>query len=227
MTTRRDVDGSNGDPAGREAAPGFGRAGQDVGAGAPSGRDLSDPGRGPDATPAAAFRDLALVHGPDLETWPEAERASARAFAAAEPRAAAEALAEAAELDAALGAWASEAAPLSGDLLARLAADADATLPGVLSALPAPAVEPRRGRPAPRPAARAARGWRPLARFGAPAAFAASAALGVALGYANDDPVSQGFAALAMGAYEEAYDVSLLDVDLLSEDAFPDAETVR
>jgi len=211
--TRRDADRMTGGPADRETAPGPGRAGP------PS---------------EAAFFDHAAVHGPDLETWPEALRPGARVFAQAEPEAAARARAEAGALDAALAAWAAEAPALSDDLFARMAADADAALPagaaaGVLAAPAgrAPAADPRRGRPVVRAGARARGGFRPLARLGAPAAFAASAMLGLALGYAGDDPVSQGFAALAMDRYEAAYELSLLDVDLVSDEAFPDAETVQ
>ena len=227
--TRRDADGLNGGPAGRETAPDLGR---------------------PAPAAAEVFRDQALVHGPDLASWPVALRPAAQAFVQAQPRAAATALAEAEALDAALADWAAEAPALSDDLFARLAADADATLPagfvarGVLATgaaslnapapnptlAPAPrpaAADPRRGRPSARAAQDARGGFRPLARLGAPAAFAASAMLGLALGYAGDDPLSQGFAALAMDQYEAAYEISLLDADLLSDDAFPDAETVQ
>ncbi|SFI36779.1 hypothetical protein [Albimonas pacifica] len=214
--TRRDADRMNFGPAGREAAPGSGRA----------------------ALPsAAAFHDHALAHGPDIGTWPGDLRPAALAFRKAEPAAAAAALAEAAALDAALEAWAAEAPPLPDALFARMAADAEAALPAgaaaaVLSAAPGrlPVADARRGRPAARMTARPgarSRVFGALARLGAPAAFAASALLGVTLGYVGDDPLSQGFAALAMDQYEAAYEISLLDVELLSDDAFPDAESVR
>ncbi|WP_339949643.1 hypothetical protein [uncultured Albimonas sp.] len=228
--TRKDVDSTNGGPAGPATAPGLGMTGARA---AP----LS----------AEAFRDLALTHGPDLGAWPAALRPAARACAEADPEGAALARAEAAALDDALEAWAAQTPDLSADLFARMAGDADAALPGgaaalALSATPAarpsasvraasapPSVvaEPRRGRPGGRDSSRVGRGRSPLMRFGASAAFAASAALGVVLGYVGDDPVSQGFAALAMDSYDQAYELSLLDADLLSDDAFPDAETVR
>lgn len=53
---------------------------------------------------AERFRDLAEAWGGDLDRWPAAERDQARAFLAVSPDAA-QALAEARGLDAALDAW--------------------------------------------------------------------------------------------------------------------------
>jgi hypothetical protein len=63
---------------------------------------------------ATRFEELATAYGADVRRWPEADRASAWAFAAAEPTAVERVLAEAAALDALLAA---APAPIPGQAL--------------------------------------------------------------------------------------------------------------
>ncbi len=161
----------------------------------------------------AEFRDLALGLGGDPAGWPGGARAelSARmADPAAAPSARA-AVDEAAALDAALRDLA--AAPVAPEaLLRRMEADAAAAF----------------GAPRPRPAARSAvRRARPLQRIAAPAAFAASALLGVMLGYSGAGPLSAGFAELTAGTWSEAQETAFLQTELMAQADLPPEEELR
>lgn len=114
------------------------------------------------------FEELAMTHGPDIGRWPDAERAAAEAHLArsSEARAVRD---RAAMVFSALETEAATAPPLSDALMSRVLADA-------AEASPAPS-EARRARP------RRPLGLSFLSRLAPPVAIAASAALGIALGY--------------------------------------------
>lgn len=117
------------------------------------------------------FEELAMTHGPDIGRWPDAERAAAEAHLArsSEARAVRD---RAAMVFSALEAEAANAPPLPDALMSRVLADA-------AEASPAPQ-EVRRARPG---RSRRLLGLGLLSRLAPPVAIAASAALGIALGY--------------------------------------------
>lgn len=118
------------------------------------------------------FEDLAFAHGADLASWPRNARSRATAFLAANPESET-VLARAHSLDAAL-ALARPADPVpSGDLLSRILADAATVRPD--PALVAPTA----------PSQRETVLSRLRAFFSPAAACAASAMLGLWLGYAG------------------------------------------
>ena len=167
----------------------------------------------------AALAD-ALAAAPDAEPGAGALENAARAEAAA--AALDEALAELA---------AASPPPLPPALLARMERDAAEALAASRDA-PGPTSTPALARPA-RPAAasrapRLAGGARRragrLTRIGAPAAFAASMAMGVALGYSGDNPLARGFALLTTGySYESAF----LQAEFLPGADLPTLEETR
>lgn len=128
--------------------------------------------------------------------------------------------AAAASLDAALAELAAAPPPLDAGLRARMeaaAAGALAAAPVSASARPRPARDPRLAG-----AARRRPGL--MARIGAPAAFAASAAMGVALGYSGGTPLAESFALLTTGyTYESAF----LQADFLPDPDLPALEETR
>lgn len=124
------------------------------------------------------FEALAMTHGPDLATWPAEVRADAAALLAGSV-AARELLGEGASVfdDLKIAAMAPEPAPDA--LMARVLADAAVVAPAPVAT--------------PRPARRGG-GFRWLLRLAPPTALAASAALGILLGYsAPESYVSSAF----------------------------------
>ncbi len=142
------------------------------------------------------FEEMAMTHGPDLADWPEGARAPAAALLARSAEAAA-VRDLAAETFAALDAEAADPPAASPALMSRILADAAA-------AAPAPAA-------APRPARRGHGAFQLFWRLTPPAALAASALLGVALGYSAADDL--GAAAVA----EAEDEIWMETVSLVSE----------
>lgn len=142
------------------------------------------------------FEDLIFAHGADLATWPQRQKARAEAFLTASPAGQA-AMTQARAVDAALAAARPADPALSADLMSRILADA-----ATAAAAPLPA-----------PDAARAHGAGILSRFRAfvspAAACAASAALGLWLGYAG--PVDfTGVAVDALGV-EAGLEFAFLD----------------
>jgi hypothetical protein len=121
------------------------------------------------------FEDLVMTHGPDPDAWPKHLRADAEALLAASPAARAAHDAAAALFDA-LDADAADPEPAPDALLARILVDA---------AEAAPVAVPRPG-----PARRRGASFGFFWRFTPPAALAASALLGIALGYSAPDSLT-------------------------------------
>jgi hypothetical protein len=145
------------------------------------------------------FERLALIHGGDIAAWPAASIAPARDFMAVSAQARA-ALADAAALDAALDALVhADPAPAPEALSARILADAD----GVLAAR--------------RP--QSATGLRPTfgrARWVAPAALAASAMIGVFMGWSAPSDLAAPFVTTAAESAWEGE--GFLSADLMAGD---------
>ena len=150
------------------------------------------------------FEELALIHGGDIGAWPHGARAAASAFAAASPVARA-ALDDARMLDAALDALADEAPPpLSAALADRIFADADQVLRD-RAAPGAEIVRPVFGR----------------ARWAGPMALAASAMIGVFMGWSAPSDMTAPFASAASVDAAAWQTESFLSADLMpSEDPF-------
>lgn len=119
----------------------------------------------------AEFEDLAFAHGPDLSEWPDHKRASAAKFASASSEAQA-ILVSVADLQATLASAHPADPDPSVDLMSRILADAATIKPALALA---PAKQP----------ARAPFFSRILDVFSPAAACAASAVLGLWLGYAG------------------------------------------
>lgn len=175
------------------------------------------------------FDALAELHGGDLAAWPPGAQAPARALLARSAAARA-ALERAAALDAALADLAAFPEPPASDaLMARILADADAALAAQgggapAAAAPSPITLQTPPRAARAPAFRDPRRRRTgpvaaLRRWSAPAlAAAASALLGVALGWNAPDPLRAAVYGDEAAAVEEIY----LSAELLPAfDAFP------
>jgi hypothetical protein len=132
------------------------------------------------------FERLALIHGGAIVDWPVARQAQALAFAAGSAPARA-ALEDARVLDAALADLAAEAPPpVPGALIARILGDADRALAERRAVPDVPGAEilrPVFGR----------------ARFAGPLALAASAAIGVFMGWSA--PSDLGAPLAAVSAY--------------------------
>ncbi len=150
------------------------------------------------------FASLAVAHGGDNALWPEASRAGAEALLTTSAVARA-ALEEARALDRALARAADEVEAPDAGLMSRLLADAAAE-----TAARAPEAKPVQVRREP------SRWFSGLTGLLRPAAFAASAVAGLAIGYAAPDAI--GLRIL------EAADRSPVELGLLEADLFPEID---